>query len=93
MEVRFELNRNLATKALACLGLLVCHYSQLHAQGTSAAYVHVACGGDNTFAIQSNGTLWGWGYNSDGELGDGTTISRLRPVALAEPTGVVPGSR
>ena len=93
MEIRFELNRNLATKALTCLVLLVCHYSQLHAQGTSAAYVHVACGGDNTFAIQSNGTLWGWGYNSDGELGDGTTISRLRPVALAEPTGVAPGSR
>lgn len=63
------------------------------AQGTGAAYVSVAAGTDFTFAIQSNGTLWAWGNNADGELGDGTTTSRLQPVAVAEPTGAAPGSR
>lgn len=35
-------------------------------------------------AIQSNGNLWAWGDNSDGQLGDGTTISRQEPVKVME---------
>ena len=66
---------------------------QTAAQGTGAAYVHVAAGSDFTFAIQSNGTLWAWGDNSYGELGDGTTTTRLQPVAVAEPTGAAAGTR
>jgi hypothetical protein len=29
-----------------------------------------------------NGTLWGWGQNTDGKLGDGTTADRLSPVQV-----------
>ncbi len=33
-------------------------------------------------AISSNGTLWAWGFNADGELGDGGTTNSLSPVMV-----------
>jgi alpha-tubulin suppressor-like RCC1 family protein len=40
----------------------------------------VAGGGNHTAAIKTDGTLWTWGFNSTGQLGDNTTISRSTPV-------------
>jgi len=34
------------------------------------------------FAFKADGTLWGWGYNSSGQLGDGTITARATPVAI-----------
>ncbi len=42
----------------------------------------IAAGGHHTVAIQSNGTLWAWGRNLDGQLGDGTNVNRLTPVPI-----------
>lgn len=36
----------------------------------------------NSFALKNNGTLWGWGRNNQGRLGDGTTITRYIPTQL-----------
>lgn len=36
----------------------------------------------NTFAIKSDGTLWGWGDNGHGQLGDGTAIDRKKPICI-----------
>lgn len=38
--------------------------------------------GEHSLAIKTNGTLWGWGRNSYGEVGDGTTIDRNHPVQI-----------
>ncbi len=37
-------------------------------------------GNDHTVAVRSDGTVWTWGHNESGQLGDGTTIDRLSPV-------------
>ena len=39
-------------------------------------------GGNNSylFAIKTDGTLWGWGYNTTGQLGDNTIVRKSSPV-------------
>jgi|GEM_PF-2417527 len=43
----------------------------------------IAAGGNSTFAIKSDGTVWGWGYNTQGQLGDGTQTSHTAQVQVA----------
>jgi len=47
--------------------------------GTSWKQVN-ADAGSHMFAIKTDGTLWGWGKNTDGELGDGTVTNKSSPV-------------
>jgi hypothetical protein len=37
-------------------------------------------------AVRTDGTLWAWGYNGDGELGDGTTADKSSPVQIGSAT-------
>lgn len=39
-------------------------------------------GFSGALAIREDGTLWGWGYNSNGEVGDGTFDYRSSPVSV-----------
>ena len=38
----------------------------------------------HSLAIKSDGTLWAWGYNQCGQLGDGTTIDRPSPIKIMD---------
>ena len=40
----------------------------------------VACGSNHIAAIKTDGSLWTWGLNSSGQLGDNTIITRSTPV-------------
>ena len=40
-----------------------------------------------TAAIKTDGSLWTWGRNTTGTLGDGTTINRSSPVLVGGTTG------
>jgi alpha-tubulin suppressor-like RCC1 family protein len=49
----------------------------------------VATGQGQVIALRSDGTVWAWGENGSGQLGDGTTTDRNAPVAVTGLTGVV----
>jgi alpha-tubulin suppressor-like RCC1 family protein len=51
--------------------------------------IAIAAGVDHTVALKGDGSVWAWGGNYYGELGDGTTISRLTPVQVSGLSGVV----
>ncbi len=66
------------------------------AQATSAAFditvggfVSVSAAGAHTCGLAGSGKAYCWGANSAGELGDGTTVPRLTPAAVAMPAAVV----
>lgn len=40
----------------------------------------VACGESHTLWVKSNGTLWAWGDNGFGQLGDDTILQRTSPL-------------
>lgn len=48
----------------------------------------VAAGGRHTLAVTRAGELLAWGYNFDGQLGNGTTTNRLTPARVILPGGV-----
>ena len=43
----------------------------------------------HSLAVKSDGTVWAWGYNAYGQLGDGTTTERHAPVQVSGLTDVV----
>ncbi len=52
-------------------------------QVQNLADIEVIYGGyDYTFAFETDGTMWGWGNNGDGQLGDTTWTSRPLPVQI-----------
>ena len=49
---------------------------------TNWSKVSATTGASSGFAIKTDGTIWGWGLNSSGQLGDGTTVNRSSPVQI-----------
>ena len=45
-------------------------------------WASVSAGGGHTVAIKTDGTLWAWGWNSYGQLGDGTKEHKNTPVQI-----------
>jgi alpha-tubulin suppressor-like RCC1 family protein len=42
----------------------------------------ISSGAYHTVVLKEHGTLWAWGDNSHGQLGDGTTVARSTPVQV-----------
>jgi alpha-tubulin suppressor-like RCC1 family protein len=42
-------------------------------------WVQVSAGQNHNIGLRANGTAWVWGYNTSGQLGTGTTVSRTNP--------------
>jgi alpha-tubulin suppressor-like RCC1 family protein len=49
----------------------------------------VAAGDIHTLALKADGTVWGWGGNSQGQLGDNSQTERSSPVQVSGLTNVV----
>lgn len=50
--------------------------------------VRIAAGRFFSLAIKSDGTVWTWGENLYGQLGDGSTTDRTTPVQVTSLTGI-----
>jgi len=51
---------------------------QTVAGGTN--WKQVACGDSHTAAIKTDGTIWTWGFNNSGQLGDNTVVNKSSPI-------------
>lgn len=52
--------------------------------------VSIAAGAYHSLAAKSDGTVWAWGYDNDGELGDGSaTVNSTAPVPVVGLTNAV----
>ncbi|RMA46842.1 hypothetical protein CI601_00005, partial [Bifidobacterium sp. wkB344] len=62
-------------------------------QGAPAGFTwkYTIPGCNHTAAIGSDGNLYTWGGNDDGQLGDGTNTSRSRPTLVDKPQGAADG--
>ena len=47
----------------------------------------IALGTGDSYAVAANGSVWAWGDNTYGELGNGTTTSSYSPVQVSGLTG------
>jgi alpha-tubulin suppressor-like RCC1 family protein len=58
------------------------------------AVTSIAAGDEHSLALRSDGTVWAWGANASGQLGDGTTDRRTQPArveALDNVRGIAAG--
>lgn len=47
-----------------------------------AEVTSIAAGSGFSYAVAKDGTLWAWGINDNGQLGDGTTVKKHVPVKV-----------
>lgn len=51
--------------------------------------ISIGTGRDHALALRSDGTVWAWGQNSGGELGDETTTNSRTPKPVPSLSGVI----
>jgi alpha-tubulin suppressor-like RCC1 family protein len=45
-------------------------------------WISASAGNSHSLGVRANGTLWAWGYNGQGRLGDNTATNRSSPVSV-----------
>jgi alpha-tubulin suppressor-like RCC1 family protein len=54
--------------------------------GIAQQWTKVDAGSEFTLALKSDGTLWAWGFNGNGQLGLGTTTAQSSPTQIGTAT-------
>jgi alpha-tubulin suppressor-like RCC1 family protein len=54
--------------------------------GTRNTWLKLSAGRSYTMAIQNDGTMWGWGFNTQSQLGDSSSTFRSSPVQIGTET-------
>jgi alpha-tubulin suppressor-like RCC1 family protein len=63
-------------------------YSPTQTLNPGSGIIQLAVGYDDVLGLRSDGTVVAWGNNSNGQLGDGTTTTRVTPVQVSGLSGV-----
>ena len=63
------------------------------AENTPKGWIAVEAGYASSFSICSDNTLWAWGWNAQGQLGDGTTVDKYNPVKIMDDVAAVSADR
>ncbi len=69
-------------------GLLVAALGMALLPSHAGASVAAAAGADYTLVLKDDGTVWTWGNNTYGQLGDDSTNPHTQPVQVSSLTGV-----
>ena len=57
--------------------------------GMGSGVVDLAAGTYHSAAVKSDGTIWAWGYNGFGQLGNNAVVDQTTPVQVPALTSVV----
>ncbi|MGL2965585.1 T9SS type A sorting domain-containing protein [Flavobacterium sp. XGLA_31] len=69
------------------LGISNLYLSTLTQQGTATNWKQAVVGDFSSYGIKTNGTLWGWGQNDGGQMGNNTCCSdQTTPVQIGTDT-------
>ena len=63
-------------------------YSPTQTLNPGSGIIQLSAGYDDVLGLRSDGTVVAWGDNSNGQLGDGTTTTRVTPVQVSGLSGV-----
>jgi len=66
---------NIFLRLFLCTSSILFGYSTIHAQ----SFVSISAGGSHSLGLKADGSLWAWGNNRYGQLGDGTTTDQHTP--------------
>ena len=65
------------------LYVFLCLATGITSEAVAQTWLKIATGGYHTLALKSDGTVWTWGYNNYGQLGNGTTTSSNIPIQVS----------
>ena len=80
------INKDLAIKTDNSLWLINNGQTAFQTYGTSQDWKQVSTAGNYWLGIKTDGTLWAYGYNVQGQLGNGTTITSTSPIQVGSST-------
>jgi alpha-tubulin suppressor-like RCC1 family protein len=63
------------------------HVLGVGGSGLLSGISSISAGGNDSIAVASNGFVYDWGLNANGQLGNGTTTDSSKPIQVLAPSG------
>lgn len=75
--------------SIFCLVMMIFSLSTIAQSDSKYKIVAVAAGNKHCLALRSDGTVWAWGNNEHGQLGNGTTTKSNKSLQVKGLTNVI----